>query len=160
MHFLFCYFYNFIFFFARNLLVNLLIKPLDSSCVLFFLVTIFVGWMIWNKSELKVMTGSDDWKDGEAENDCCVWKSALRLWKKNNHISLFTLPGKIKRFFLQSWTSFFVCVLLIYIYFFIIKVVFLKTNLKTTTKMGALCLFNVSFEFIRILVYTYTLTKV
>lgn len=51
-----------IFFLVRNLLVYLLIKLLDSSCVLFFLVTIFVCWTIRNKSELKAKTGRDRWR--------------------------------------------------------------------------------------------------
>lgn len=100
MHFCFAIF---IFFFVRTLLVNLLIKLLDSSCVLFFLVTIFVGWKIWNKSKLKAKTGSDSWKDGEAENDCCVWKSALRLWKTKT-ITPFSLylARKNKTIFYQA----------------------------------------------------------
>lgn len=91
MQFLFAFFM--IYFFVRNLLVYLLIKLLDSSCVLFFLVTIFVCRTIRNKSELKAKTGRDRL---ETENDCCVLKSALRLKDKQSHRSLFTLPGDRK----------------------------------------------------------------
>lgn len=80
-HALFCFVVVLLFllFFVRTLLVNLLIKLLDSSCVLFYFPRdkYLLVERCEMRAKLKAKTGSDE--DGEAENNCCVWKSALRL---------------------------------------------------------------------------------
>ncbi len=80
MQFLFCFFYDFCF--CKDLLVYYLIKLLDSSCVLFFLVTIFVCRTIRNKSELKAKTGRDRL---ETENDLLRVEICTETERINNH---------------------------------------------------------------------------
>lgn len=99
----FCYYY---YFFVRTLLVNLLIKLLDSSCVLFYFFSsrqIFVGWKIWNESETESKNRKWwGWRGGERLLRVEICTETLKDKKKQSHLSLFTLPGKIKWFFYQA----------------------------------------------------------